>query len=1022
MTKIFIDNEWVEYDLQSLHDTKGYTTTESKDLIAYTSTMSLVEAWSNSGYTWVEQDVLWYPDNETPYYIQTSTIKSLYRIDVRTTSNIYKYMDGDFVIFDNQFTTIQYLHDTLGITVTPSEAYGIDQGVVWSWYNQNEELPYWDDRVDKKLWTLYPPSLTDDFLFGGLFNTIDNVLLDDVDGGGGELLKSGFVNKDLFDDLGWEEGGLFVEPQNEFVTYSFLVTPFREHRSVYFTKQFLVTPFIKPQSEFSTYSFLVTPFAVDTHDSIQGICGVMTETSDESIESEPQESMSNGVIDFHTELTEDNTIVRDFLEVDLGLRWDSGTGWRTVTLNDWWYAGFLNEEDSYRVSQLGFSIKPNDRAGEIGALEFNPEYSYKVIALYSDIENGKAKNKLSFDEGDFYCENSNKYPNYSFWNQLLLDIKESSSLQAKAWRVRVQRTVDLSQKRVAYLNLSRTPVSVTAGSRYVLYDENGNFITPEEANRYDLYVFFKTASSIDGYHYSQFEGLYIDFSGSDLYLVNELYPIEIQRIWYFVNDIIPNINGMRLPFNRMFNNTIHFSDNEVLEDNIIPMSGVIEEYVPPEMPTVSLSGDFGENNLLQFNEDGTDYTLPLYRTKILYFYNTNDEVPYDSSKTYAVIDCTNSVGDLVLRAGVHIMGVNEYAFAHNNSGGEIVVAFTRVAVCSSNQAIIETVYNYLDIAYNSLKYRYNGVFYYWVLDDVQEDWTDDLSSIGYSLTKNLPTITMCRSSVQYFGYQIDVGETQFLMDNGNNIAYDSSVVYGFRRWADLTTTMYGSGQLINDGGYLAVKNTGDSLVTNLYYADYATCSDASATLVTVYDINNVAYDAFKYTSDGTDYYYVLDDVQIYWTDDLSSIGYHFPVVLPTVSKDSAYPTNSSYTKTLSPGDSSILYNHNPAGVPYDTNNSYSVYGYYAQGGDWVYGYFFDTQEDSGCVSAENITNSTITNIVLFRYAACSSSDATVVTVYDSSNNTFNAFKYTLNGVYYYYVLDGTQTDWTDNLSSIGYTE
>lgn len=55
-----------------------------------------------------------------------------------------------------------------------------------------------------------------------------------------------------------------------------------------------------------------------------------------------------------------------------------------------------------------------------------------------------------------------------------------------------------------------------------------------------------------------------------------------------------------------------------------------------------------------------------------------------------------------------------------------------------------------------------------------------------------------------------------------------------------------------------------------------------------------------------------------------------------------------------------------------------------------------------------------------RIEICADTDATVITVYDSSNTPYNAFKYTSDGTDYYYVLDGTQTDWTDDLASIGY--
>ena len=55
-------------------------------------------------------------------------------------------------------------------------------------------------------------------------------------------------------------------------------------------------------------------------------------------------------------------------------------------------------------------------------------------------------------------------------------------------------------------------------------------------------------------------------------------------------------------------------------------------------------------------------------------------------------------------------------------------------------------------------------------------------------------------------------------------------------------------------------------------------------------------------------------------------------------------------------------------------------------------------------------------------AVCSSSQATSITVYNSNNIAFSAFKYLVNGTNYYYVLDGIHNNWTNNLSSIGYKD
>lgn len=49
-------------------------------------------------------------------------------------------------------------------------------------------------------------------------------------------------------------------------------------------------------------------------------------------------------------------------------------------------------------------------------------------------------------------------------------------------------------------------------------------------------------------------------------------------------------------------------------------------------------------------------------------------------------------------------------------------------------------------------------------------------------------------------------------------------------------------------------------------------------------------------------------------------------------------------------------------------------------------------------------------------------DAEIVDVYNSNNEKFNAFRYNLEGVFYYYVIDNIQFEWTDDLSYIGYSD
>lgn len=149
-------------------------------------------------------------------------------------------------------------------------------------------------------------------------------------------------------------------------------------------------------------------------------------------------------------------------------------------------------------------------------------------------------------------------------------------------------------------------------------------------------------------------------------------------------------------------------------------------------------------------------------------------------------------------------------------------------------------------------------------------------------------------------------------------------------------------------------------------------------------------------------------------------------VLPTVETSlDAYGTVQSGTKSLAPNDIGVLYlrNASTTAVIYDDNYLYSVYRYYRNvlgASEWRIGAFFEAVKDGTALAAKNITNSTLDYIYLYRYATCSDTQAEVVTVLNASDQSFNAFKYTANGTDYYYVLDDVQTDWTDDLSSIGY--
>ena len=387
-----------------------------------------------------------------------------------------------------------------------------------------------------------------------------------------------------------------------------------------------------------------------------------------------------------------------------------------------------------------------------------------------------------------------------------------------------------------------------------------------------------------------------------------------------------------------------------------------------------------------------------------------------------------SPGEIISNAGY---------LAVKNTGTSDVTGVYNVdyAACSNNQAEVITVYNSSNEAFNAFKFTASGTDYYYVLDEIQNDWTDDLSSIGYSLTPviTLPTVTPYRKSVQYTGYQINAGDSQFLVDSGNKISYDASVIYGFRQWVKLSSIQRSPGEIINDGGFIAAKNTGPTAVSGVYNVDYATCSSNQAELVTVLNSSDEAYNAFKYTVDNTDYYYVLDGTQTDWTDDLSSIGYHLPVQLPSVTVDNTfYGSQSGGTSYINPGSSSdVLRQWSGSSFigPTIVRDSSCAYAFwkYSDGnglinpcGKFVVDWYIDPwYPDSEQICAKN-PNASAQPFYSAKVATCDSSDATLITVYNSSNEAFNAFKYNDGTTDYYYILDEVQTDWTDDLSSIGY--
>lgn len=225
------------------------------------------------------------------------------------------------------------------------------------------------------------------------------------------------------------------------------------------------------------------------------------------------------------------------------------------------------------------------------------------------------------------------------------------------------------------------------------------------------------------------------------------------------------------------------------------------------------------------------------------------------------------------------------------------------------------------------------------------------------------------------------------------------------------------------GSIVVTNNTGGTRIVLSVIAVLIDATDAE-----VAEVKNQLdehFRAFKWTSGGTDYYYVEDGNEA-WTDDLAAEGYEEvpAVVLPTVDANKwlCYYADGS-TKSFSPDQTSDAYYWTGSGyspLSYDSEKAYSI----VEIRNSVNVFYGRVQlsifNNSGAMAVRNVSDQTFQS-TQSKYAVCSSNQATVVTVYDSSNIAYNAFKFTASGTDYYYVLDGTQTDWADDLASIGYS-
>lgn len=456
------------------------------------------------------------------------------------------------------------------------------------------------------------------------------------------------------------------------------------------------------------------------------------------------------------------------------------------------------------------------------------------------------------------------------------------------------------------------------------------------------------------------------------------------------------------------------------------------------LPTVTTSGDFGNNNRTSV----TDGYVNLRASKKLKY--SSNYIQYDDNVTYACVKYTQSttfagrVRFVIWKdSDGEISAANTGAGIGTTTGTSTSVTYIYLAVCHSPNVTIVVVLDSSNNKYNAFKFNLNGVDYYYVLDEVQTDWVTDITTIGYHFI-GLPTVdTMGTAPYTVSGSTTESNKTLnpgaisrtlkwktggFTINPG---AYHNMPIAIQKATSDNSGTLIPTTSLSlvydnTDGGttttslyYLSVKNvTMESVTVRQVYLYRCRNESDGATTVYVYDLSDNVFNAFKFNLNGTDYYYVLDGTQADWTSDLSSIGYKSKPTLPTVTK--AYGTL---------GQSIGAGNGFSTGETYSSSYvhaliSLDTHGEEPQESDKTY-FGWSCSDNNSEVYATNNTSGSVyvSNWTLYR---CDETHATLIEVKNDSNTGVVAYMISVNGTNYYYVCDNVQTDWTDDLSSIGY--
>lgn len=284
------------------------------------------------------------------------------------------------------------------------------------------------------------------------------------------------------------------------------------------------------------------------------------------------------------------------------------------------------------------------------------------------------------------------------------------------------------------------------------------------------------------------------------------------------------------------------------------------------LPTVELFSVDGYKDYVYINNRGNAVSLQPNSTGDFYIIpisgGTGERTGYGSSKIYALSYWEYNEGELYNRVGIDVISNSGWLGWRSSSNWGFLRG--KLYSCDSTSASVVTVYDSSNREYNAFTFTLSGTDYYYVLDEVQIAWTDDLNSIGYSLAA--PSV-----SEYVIGALGSIASGDY---KSTNTSYDSTKIYMFAGRDDVAQFVYRDvtcWEVFGNTGTAMVRNMTDSTI-NVAGSGMVATDKTHVIAINVYNSSNVAYPCFKFNG-GQVKYWVWDGAHQYWTDDLASIGY-----------------------------------------------------------------------------------------------------------------------------------------------------